>query len=45
MTPAKQFDYLIVGQGLAGSLLAFFLHQKENACWWLILAWRILLPK
>ncbi|MBK7410104.1 MAG: FAD-binding oxidoreductase [Saprospirales bacterium] len=28
MTPAKQFDYLIVGQGLAGSLLAFFLHQK-----------------
>jgi glycine/D-amino acid oxidase-like deaminating enzyme len=30
MNTVKQVDYIIVGQGLAGSLLAFFLHQKNQ---------------
>lgn len=28
MIPEKQVDFIIVGQGLAGTLLAHFLHQK-----------------
>ena len=28
MNASNKFDYIIVGQGLAGSLLSYFLHQK-----------------
>lgn len=30
MNTSKQVDFIIVGQGLAGSLLAFFLHKKNQ---------------